>query len=91
LVEPAVWRSREALGKLKVFSQVRFVGYPVLEHTHRGQDEDYPFTVFQLRGFERMRSVAIKAIAYNEIGVSFTSVRTPADGSKLHASLHFFF
>ena len=38
-----------------------------------------------------MRSVAIKAIAYNEIGVSFTSVRTPADGSKLHASLLFFF
>jgi hypothetical protein len=47
--------------------------------------------VFQLRGFERMRSVAIKAIAYNEIGVSFSSLCTPADGSKLHASLLFFF
>ena len=42
LLEPAVWRSREALGKLKVFSQVRFVGYPVLEHTHRAKMKTIP-------------------------------------------------
>ena len=37
-----MWRSREALGKLKVFSQVRFVGYPVLEHTHRAKMKTIP-------------------------------------------------